>query len=93
MNYLDNSQKILFCRNCNSRINNSDLLDKFYIKTLSCFRIHEEVVLDTAKELDIVKITPKEIEDIIDKFKELFSNYIDGIWEEYLERAIKIIKE
>ena len=93
MKYLDRSKKILFCRNCKSKIDTTDLLKRFYDKTLSCFRIHEEVVIKTAKELGITKIRPKEVQEILYKFKELFSDYIDGIWEEYLENAIKFINK
>ena len=28
----------------------------------------------------------------MNKFKDLFTDYIDGIWEEYIEHAIKFIK-
>ena len=93
MNYLDNNNKILFCRNCKSQIDTTDFPKKFYDKTLSCFRIHEEVVIKTAKELGITKIKPKEIQEVMSKFKELFTYYIDGIWEEYLENAIKFINK
>ena len=93
MNYVDDSKKILFCRNCKSQINTINLPKKLYDKTLSCFRIHEEVVIKTAKELGITRIKLKEIQEIMRKFKELFTDYIDGIWEEYLEHAIKYIKK
>ena len=93
MDYLDRSKKILFCRNCKSQIDTSNLPKRFYNKTLCCFRVHEEVVIKTAKELGITKIRPKEVQEIMCKFKKLFTDYIDGIWEEYLEHAIKFIKK